>query len=231
MNEFLNLMRLHAQLAQQGATTTSRIGIVDAYDSNYYACKVRIQPEDVLSGWLPVQSLWVGNNWGLFCPPSIGDVVDVHFHEGSSTAAYVALRWFNDRARPLPTPSGEFWVVHKSGSALKFHNDGSVDLITNKNLNATVGQDLVANITGNLTATIGGQANLTVTGKVVGSASEWDITGNMIITGNLTTTGSITDQNGLHGTLQHVRDNYNSHTHPGVQTGLGSTGTTSLPIT
>lgn len=215
MMELLNAMRLHAQLAHQGTTMTTRIGIVDSYDANYYTCKVRIQPEDVLSGWLPVQSPWVGSGWGLFCPPSIGDMVDVHFHEGSPAAGYVSLRWFNDGARPLPTPSGEFWIVHKSGSFLKFHNDGSVELVTNANLNATVG----------------GQANLTVAGKVVGSASEWDLTGNVVITGNLLTTGSISDQNGTKGTLQHVRDNYNLHTHPGVQTGVSSTGTTSAPLT
>ena len=122
-----NIMRREAERAMSQVANT-RIGIVSGYDPNNYAAKVRIQPEDVETGWLPVTTPWSGNGWGLFCPPSLNDVVDVHFQEGGKEAGFVALRHFGDRIRPLPVASGEFWLVHKSGSNFKFHNDGTVEL-------------------------------------------------------------------------------------------------------
>ena len=34
-------------------------------------------------------------------------------------------------------PVGEFWLVHKSGSQIKFHNDGSVEVNANTDLKVT----------------------------------------------------------------------------------------------
>ena len=50
---------------------------------------------------------------------------------------------------------------------------------------------------------------------------------NTTMSGNLVVAGNISDQAGTKGTLQHVRDNYDVHTHPNVQSGLSSTGTPS----
>ena len=108
----------------ESAWRNTRIGVVSGYDPANYAAKVRIQPEDVETGWLPVATPWSGPGWGMFCPPSLDDVVDVHFQEGGKEAGFVCLRHFGDRFRPLPVPSGEFWLVHKSGSNFKFHDGG-----------------------------------------------------------------------------------------------------------
>ena len=113
-----------------------------------------LQPEDIETGWMPIRTPWGGNAWGMFCPPTPGEEVEIGFQEGGKQAGYVKLRAFGDKFRPLPVPSGEFWLVHKSGSFLKFHNDGSVEV----------------NAHGDLNATVGGQANLTVAGKVVAGA-------------------------------------------------------------
>jgi uncharacterized protein involved in type VI secretion and phage assembly len=125
--DLLNMMRREA-LKVSGQQSLVRMGIVSSYDADHYAAKVRIQPEGHETGWLPVATPWVGNGWGLFAPPTEGDVVDVHFQEGGREAAFVSLRFFGDEAPPLSVPSGEFWLVHKSGSFVKFHNDGSVEL-------------------------------------------------------------------------------------------------------
>lgn len=52
----------------------------------------------------------------------------------------------------------------------------------------------------------------------------------VLITGNLVVTKDISDQNGAHGTVKTLRNDYNAHTHqvPNVQGG-GATVTTQLP--
>ena len=97
--------------------------------------------------------------------------------------------------------------MHKSGSFLKFRNDGAVEV----------------HAAGDLTATVAGQATLTVTGKVVASAQEFDLTGNVKVTGDILASGDITDLGGTRGTVGHIREVYDTHTHP------VSSGTTLVP--
>lgn len=132
-NKFLNAMRLQASLSQNGIAYT-KLGKVTAYNPDYYMVQVLIDPEDpetqetLETGWIPVLSPWVGNNWGLFCPPSIDDLVEVHFQEGSLQNPYCCMRFFNDENRPMPVPSGEFWLVHSSGSFIKMQNNGNISI-------------------------------------------------------------------------------------------------------
>ena len=201
MRALMNAMRAQADMASSGRASV-RLAIVSSYDPGNYCAKVRIQPEDTETGWLPVVSHWVGNGWGLFAPPTPGDLVEVQFQEDDIEAGFVCQRFYNDTDRPLSVQSGEFWLVHKSGSFLKFHNDGTVEL----------------NAAGTLTST----------------APQWNHTGPVHITGNVTVSQNITagqdiyDRNGTKGTLQHIRDNYNAHTHSDPQGGATSTPSNSL---
>lgn len=185
MQRILNQMRLQASLAM-GERATVRVGIVSSYHPESYSCKVMVQPENEESGWLPVLSPWVGNGWGLFAPPSIGDMVDVHFQEGSFDAGFISQGFFNNDDRPLPVPSGEFWLVHQSGSSLKFHNDGTVELHAAGTLTSTAPQ-------------------WNHTGPV-------DITGNVAVTGNITATGNVADAAGTK-TMAGMRTTYDGHHH------------------
>jgi phage baseplate assembly protein gpV len=155
MNGMSNVMRREAaRVASQ--TANVRLATVTSYDPSNYAAKVLIQPEGHETGFLPVTSPWAGNGWGLFCPPTPGDVVDVHFQEGGKQAGFVALRHFGDQFRPLPVPSGEFWLVHRSGSFVKLHNDGTIEINAQTAVNATAPVfNLVGdvNVTGNIIAT------------------------------------------------------------------------------
>ena len=120
-------MRLQAQRILSTEAKT-RIGIVDGYDPSHYAVKVRIQPENILTGWMPLTSPWVGNGWGMYSPPSLGEVVEVHFQQADPNAGFVVQRFYSTEVQPLAVPSGELWVVHKSGSLFQLHNDGSVNV-------------------------------------------------------------------------------------------------------
>lgn len=62
--------------------------------------------------------------------------------------------------------------------------------------------------------------------KVFVDAPEVECTGNVLVRGNLHVEGSITCDNqvsDVNGSMQEMRDTYNSHTHGGVQAGAAST--------
>ena len=194
MHRILNAMRGEAQRA--GATKSlPRRGVVSAYDPAHYAAKVIIQPEGFETGFLPVGSPWVGNGWGMFCPPSPGDEVDVHFQEGGKNAAYVSLRFFGNQAQPLAAPSGEFWLVHSSGSFFKLTNDGEV--------------------------TFSDASGATLVFLSDGTVA---LTANLIVNGSIQATGDITDNiNTNSNSLAQFRTIYDEHTHGGVTGGAGNT--------
>lgn len=136
MNQTSNAMRREAARVM-GQLALPRVGIVTSYDPDNYAAKVEIQPENIETGWLPIAMPWSGNGWGMFAPPTAGDVVDVHFQEGAKGAGIIGLRHFGDVLRPLPVPSGEFWLVHQSGSLVKLTNDGKLTINGKVEIDAT----------------------------------------------------------------------------------------------
>lgn len=127
MQRLLNTMRAQADLAQSGRART-RIGLVSSYDPTNYCAKVRIMPDDVETGWLPVTSPWVGNGWGMFAPPTLGDMVEIQFQENDIDAGFIVGRFYNDSDRPLDVPAGELWLVHQTGAFIKLDNTGAVNI-------------------------------------------------------------------------------------------------------
>lgn len=209
MHRLMAAMRTQAAMAQNGQAA-QRTGIVSSYDPNTFAVKVLLQPENVESNWLPLLSPWVGNGWGMFAPPSLGDMVDVGFADNDPDAGYAALRYFNDTARPLPVVSGEFWLVHQTGGFLKLTNDGKV-LIN--------GQAEVDVTAPTLNITISGNANLTVGGNINSSAAQWNHTGPVHFSDNVQVDKTLTATTDVVGggiSLLH-------HTHGGVQGGGANT--------
>lgn len=138
MAKLLNIMKMQSY-ATQGPTSQTRVGLVTAYDPNTHSVKVSYQPEGNESGWLPIMTHWVGNGWGMVAAPSLGDMVHINFMDGNFETGLVSGRAFNDEDRPPAAPSGEFWLVHQSGSLLKFLSDGTIAM-----------QASTLNLTGNL---------------------------------------------------------------------------------
>ena len=128
MQRFLNAMKSHAAAMDRGAGQP-RFGLVTSVDPQRYAARVALQPEGVITGWLPILSGWIGAGWGLVCPPSPGDQVLVLPQEGNAEHGVIVGSSFSDLARPPQgAPAGEFWLVHRSGSFLKLANDGTVQV-------------------------------------------------------------------------------------------------------
>ena len=102
-----------------------RIGLVDGYDPQRYAARVSLLPEEKLTGWLPIAVEWMGSGWGMLAPLTPGDQVLVEFQEHDRDSGIITKRLFDTRnPAPQGAPSGEFWLIHKSGSYFKLTNDG-----------------------------------------------------------------------------------------------------------
>jgi phage baseplate assembly protein V len=207
MREIINHMKLVSQSLPQ---VTMRLGIVMGFEPVDYQAKVKILPEGIITGFLPVVSPWASNGWGMFAPPSEGDYVEVQFHDGDMNSGVVCQRYFNNQNRPLPVPSGEFWLVHKLGALVKLTNDGKVT-ITDK-----AGSTAILN--GDGTATVTASGGLTVNANT-------QINGNLSVSGNIGAGGTVTAPNVV-GTTNVTFGGKSgvAHTHSGVQTGPGNTG-------
>ncbi len=127
MERFLNALKAQAGALDQGGGQ-ARFGLVTSVDSASATARVQLQPEGVLSGWLPVLSAWVGSGWGMMCLPSPGDQVLILSQEGDAEHGLIVGAAFSDSRRPPAAPPGELWMVHQSGSYIKLTQDGTVQV-------------------------------------------------------------------------------------------------------
>jgi phage baseplate assembly protein gpV len=125
MDYLLNAFKAQASRIDQ-SWGQPRLATVSSFDPASYTARVNIQPENILSGWLPVASIWVGNGWGLACPPSPGDQVIILAQEGDAENGLIVGRLWSKAAVAPSAPSGEFWLTHQSGSQIKLLNDGTI---------------------------------------------------------------------------------------------------------
>jgi phage baseplate assembly protein V len=124
-NRLTNAIKSHAAILDRSAGQI-KFGTITSVNSSNATARVLIQPEGVLSGWLPVVSQWVGNGWGLACPPLPGQQVIVAPQEGDIEQGMIVGRLFSIKDVPPAAPGGELWIVHQSGSFLKLCNDGTI---------------------------------------------------------------------------------------------------------
>ena len=137
MERLLNIIKAHAGSLDYGAGQP-RFGVVTSVDINSACVRVSLQPENVLSGWLPVLTPWAGAGWGLVCPPSPGDQVMVLAQEGNAEHGVIIGVAFSTSQLPPAVPVGEFWLIHNSGSFIKLQNDGTIRLNGNLHVNGDV---------------------------------------------------------------------------------------------
>jgi phage baseplate assembly protein gpV len=186
-------MKIQAALLM-GSLGRAKVGLVSATRADKFAVKVTLQPEGDETGWLPVLSPWVGNGWGLCARLQQGAQVLVLHQENDLSNGIVIGSMFSvvDAVPNTNMGDSEFWLVHKSGSLLKFTDDGKVALTSNGDLDITCG------------------------GKIVASASEMDLSGNLKVTGSISATQDVTaGPNNI---------SLENHTHSAVQPGSGVSG-------
>jgi len=127
LDRLSNAIKSHAASLDQ-TTGQTKFGTVTSVNFAKGTARVLIQPDGVLSGWLPVLSQWVGNGWGMVCPLNPGDQVLLVPQEGDIEQGIIIGRSFSDKQTPPVVPGGEFWLVHQTGSSLKLCNDGTIQI-------------------------------------------------------------------------------------------------------
>ncbi len=147
VDRLLNALKQHGE-AMLSALGQPRFGIVASYDPNTGAAKVRLQPEDILTGWLPVLSQWVGAGWGMHAPLTGGEQVLVVMQEGDGEHGIVVGRAWSDAMRPPAAPPGELWLVHQSGAFIKATNAGQVSLQDASGASITLANNGTVNVNG-----------------------------------------------------------------------------------
>jgi phage baseplate assembly protein gpV len=186
-DELINSIKRHVS-GMIGQIGQARFGTISSVNVATYEARVMIQPENVMSGWLPIAATMVGAGWGLVSPPTVGEQVIVSPTEGDSEHSIITGRIFSTQQQPPKTYTdqtqqgtttniqpGEIGLVHQSGTFLR--------LMAGKVL---INGDLFVN----------GQVH--ATGNVISD---------MIVTGTVAVTDS-------HGTLDRLRQNYDAHVHP-----------------
>ena len=110
--------------------TRSMVGIVDSYDPNEHAVKVKFltdvddngQPR--ISGWLRIRPMSAGAGSSLVVGPSVGDQCVVEHHEGDSEGGHVVGFLHNDVDRPPTVQSGELLYTQKTGAQIHVDANG-----------------------------------------------------------------------------------------------------------
>jgi phage baseplate assembly protein V len=221
---FANAMRLQALRALSDKVSTLT-GIVTNYDPNKYAVKVTLQPDGVKTGYIPLAAYWVGNGWGLFMPPNIGDQISVTFEDGNLNAGFAESRFYNAANVPVSVPSGEFLLQHKTGSLLHFKNNGSVEFDSHTDMVLNVGGKLNATVTGDLQATVSGNMKLDASsGTAEITATTLTVNGKLAVTGtsalqsDVTVTGTLTASTDVKTGTISLKNHTHTSASPGTPT-------------
>jgi phage baseplate assembly protein gpV len=179
-----------------------RYGLIASYNPNLYRVKVTLAPSadgvNPLTGYMPLFSPWVGNGWGIVCPPLPGEQHGIVFVQSNPDQPLATGRFYDmknlppKRADGQPAEGAEFVLVHRSGSRLEFTNDQKV--------------------------LVNGQVELDLSSpqKVVITAPQVVINGDVTVNGTVTASGE-GSFNGGHTVSQHK--------HGGVASGGANTAT------
>ena len=136
MHQLLSTIRqvVQAEVARLFAARepAKRYGNIEVYDPKKHAARVIIQPEGVLSNWIPVSSEWIGNGYGVLAPLGKGDQVEIHWPEGGINEASITRRLYDQRNPPPQqaqnAQQGEYYIVDKAGSVLAMTQNGTMSI-------------------------------------------------------------------------------------------------------
>lgn len=193
-DEIYNMTKMHAaKMVQQYGQ--ARYALVKEYNPETNCVLVayynpETDDDDLLSGWLPllIPYLGVGDDtehdeggepWGIVCPPNIDQRVIVLSQFGDFNSGLVVGGSYSDIS-PVPTvddaftEDGEYLIKHKTGSYIKFFNNGDITVFAHATLNFHAGEDMNVKVGGNLTVEVDG--TISVKAKAITEKADSTIT-------------------------------------------------------
>src|SRR5580704_15970547 len=124
----LNIIRREAERVVARRAVGVRVGVISSYDPATHAVKLTMQPEGIQTGWVSIATDGIGNGFGIYSGPTLGDSVIVAYHEGDKKTPIVIGRLPTNEETPIPTQSGEIIAQSAFDSFIKLLKDGSVTL-------------------------------------------------------------------------------------------------------
>lgn len=137
MDRLLNILKGHAS-ALDNSHARPRFALVTSVDPSTATARVALQPEGVLTGWLPILSPSTGSGWGIWCPPTPGDQVLVLAQDDDAEQGVIVGLAFSLGDLPPPAAAGELWLVHRSGSSIRLLNSGVINMVGPVSIQGTV---------------------------------------------------------------------------------------------
>lgn len=135
MEQIKGLVRLEVERVMS-RRKHNRNAVVTSVDPDTYSAKVRYEPHDpndpdnAESGWIPIQAMATGQGYGMYSLPKVGHPVEVAFDQGDHETGRIVQRHASEQHQPPKgMKEGEHWIVHETGSAIKFAQDGTVSLL------------------------------------------------------------------------------------------------------
>ena len=122
----------------------SKMANVVLYDPKRHAAKVKIQPEGIVSNWIPVASEFIGSGYGMVAPLGENEQVQVVFPEYGSNQA-VLMRRLYDQRNDVPSGAkqgvkGEFYFYDGFGSSYVYDKKGNLTEIVKNAYSMTAGK-------------------------------------------------------------------------------------------
>lgn len=220
MSEFRDAIR--QMMKEEAARVLNQMGrphwgFVESVDPQGPRVRIRRQPENVLSGWLPVLQQAAGANmttvtvplpgWMAFVQPDFGEaehgvVVGFAHNDGATLPALpnVPGSLGTPNTGTVPLAAGETAFVGAGGSMLRFASNGDIYW---KAGSGTIKLDSHLTVNGNVTA----QEDIKAVGNII------DLNGA-----------------GGGGTLNTLRQAYDAHKHGNVVNGGGTTDLSDHPV-
>ncbi|MBX9934561.1 MAG: phage baseplate assembly protein V [Methylobacterium sp.] len=125
MDELSELIRREAS-SPANARSATRIGEVTSYNKETHAVKLKLQPEGIETGWVPLGGIAIGKGFGIAIGAKAGDQMVVSFVDGDHNNPVVISRIFSDQQKPPKVKGGEFAIWHESGTRAVYAEDGSI---------------------------------------------------------------------------------------------------------
>jgi phage baseplate assembly protein gpV len=147
MEQIKGLVRLEVERVM-ARRKHNRNAVVTSVDPDTYSAKVRYEPHDpndqdnAEGGWIPIQAVANGKGFGIYSLPKVGQPVEVAFDMGDHETGRIVQRHSSEQNQPPENmKEGEHWIVHETGSAMKFAKDGTVSILGAGSIKNRQGKD------------------------------------------------------------------------------------------
>jgi hypothetical protein len=187
VDEFLHLLTHHTH-RERGNLVFVAYGHIAQYHPTTGAVKVvlpvhrDLTDTPMMTPWIPLGSLWVGNGFGIqvyphggatLQNPTAGEQCIVLAIEQDIGVSVVACLCYTDAMRPPGgIQPGEVLVQHESGTKLYFHQSGELEIV------AASGQSVQLTVSG------GGKVQVNGGSHAVARVGDRDSNGDTITTGS-----------------------------------------------